>query len=167
MSYNPVLDLPKSQMYRDMTALGLYDLDGGTLVRCEMRAYQYGFQLLRELIDGIELDWRPGSCSVKRLAEWEGILGIPARQGASVEERRQGVLRLWSLGEKERTPAGVAGLLAAAGLTGEMTEDFGERKVVLRVTGVLDGYGSVGSCVERLRELLPAHLGLEVTQSAT
>ena len=28
MSRNPALDLPKSQMYRDMAALGFYDLEG-------------------------------------------------------------------------------------------------------------------------------------------
>ena len=99
MSYNPVLDLPKSQMYRDMTALGIYDLDNGTLVRCEMRACQYGFQLLRELLDRLEQDWWPLSCSQERLEEWEGLLGIPPRPEASPEARRKGVLALLALGE--------------------------------------------------------------------
>ena len=36
MSRNPALDLPKSQMYRDMAALGFYDLEGWTMVRNEI-----------------------------------------------------------------------------------------------------------------------------------
>ena len=163
MSYNPVLDLPKSQMYQVMTALGIYDLDGGTLVRYEMRAYLYGLQVLRELTDKIRMDWHPLTCEENRLMEWEGLLGIPPREGASVEERRQGVLRFWALGEKERTPEGAGGLLAAVGLWGEITEDFGARKVKVKVTGLGEGYASAGVCLERLRELLPAHLGMETT----
>ena len=57
MSRNPALDLPKSQMYRDMAALGFYDLEGWTMVRNEMRAYQYGFQTMLELNDRVREDW--------------------------------------------------------------------------------------------------------------
>lgn len=166
MSYNPVLDLPKSQMYRDMTALGIYDLDNGTLVRCEMRACQYGFQLLRELLDRLEQDWWPLSCSQERLEEWEGLLGIPPRPEASPEARRKGVLALLALGEPNRTPAGAAELLAAVGIIGEVEEDIASRRLRVRVAALGEGYRDAGECIRRARELLPAHLTVELEEAA-
>jgi len=162
MSHNPILDLPKSQMYRDMTALGFYDLDSSTLVLCEMRAYQLGFQAMLELIDEITLDWWPPACAKERLEEWEGILGIPPRPGASLDQRRDGVLRFLSLGVGNQTPEGIKEALAAVGILGEIEEDFANRRVKVRVTGLMDGFASVTACMERARDLLPAHLALEV-----
>lgn len=161
MSRNPTLDMPKSQMYRDMTALGFYDLDGWTMVCSEMRAYQYGFQTLLELIDRVGEDWWPLTCSLERLEEWEGILKIPTRSQASLEARRQGVLALLSLGGEDRTPAGAQRLLAAAGLEGTVTENCQARKVTVRITGLGEGYEDPGPCKARLRGLLPAHLLVE------
>ena len=79
MSYNPILDLPKSRMYRDMTALGFYNLDGATLVRGEMRSYQYAIQVYLELIDSIAGGWWPLDCTLERLSQWEEVLGLPLR----------------------------------------------------------------------------------------
>lgn len=161
MSYNPALDLPKSQMFRDMAALGFYDLEGWTMVRNEMRAYQYGFQTLLELIDRVREDWWPLTCSKERLEEWEGILKIPTRSQASLAARRQGVLALLSLGEGDRTPAGAQRLLAAAGLEGTVTENCQAQKVTVRITGLGEGYNDPEPCKARLRGLLPAHLLVE------
>ena len=107
MSYNPILDLPKSRMYRDMTALGFYNLDGATLVRGEMRSYQYAIQVYLELIDSIAGGWWPLDCTLERLSQWEEVLGLPLRPRATEEQRRQTVLDLLSLGEQLRGPGGV------------------------------------------------------------
>ena len=114
MSYNPILDLPKSRMYRDMTALGFYNLDGATLVRGEMRSYQYAIQVYLELIDSIAGGWWPLDCTLERLSQWEEVLGLPLRPRATEEQRRQTVLDLLSLGEQLRGPGGVERLLKSA-----------------------------------------------------
>ena len=77
MSRNPALDLPKSQMYRDMAALGFYDLEGWTMVRNEMRAYQYGFQTMLELNDQVREDFGPLTISRGRRGEGEGVMDRP------------------------------------------------------------------------------------------
>ena len=51
MREHPILALPKSQMYRDMAALGLYDLAGDTLVKYEMQAYMTGVGIVEEALD--------------------------------------------------------------------------------------------------------------------
>ena len=112
MSRNPALDLPKSQMYRDMAALGFYDLEGWTMVRNEMRAYQYGFQTMLELNDRVREDWWPLTCSRERLEEWEGLLALPPRPQASLEARRKGALAFLALGTEGRGQPGAAALEA-------------------------------------------------------
>ena len=143
MSRNPALDLPKSQMYRDMAALGFYDLEGWTMVRNEMRAYQYGFQTMLELNDRVREDWWPLTCSRERLEEWEGLLALPPRPQASLVARRKGALAFLALG-----------------LEGEIREDFPARRLTVRITGLGEGYQDPGPSKARLRGLVPAHLAL-------
>lgn len=161
MSYNPTQDLPKSQMYRDMTALGFYNLDGSTLVRGEMRSYQYAIQVFQELIDGISGGWWPMDCTEARLAQWEEVLQLPPRPRATLEQRRQTVLQLLALGEGQRTPAGIEAALEAAGITGAVTEDFENRRLLVTVERFGEEYDSIYQCMERARQLLPAHLEVE------
>ena len=160
MSRNPALDFPKSQMYRDMAALGFYDLEGWTMVRNEMRAYQYGFQTLLELNDRVREDWWPLTCSQERLEEWEGLLALPPRPQASLEARRKGALAFLALGTEGRGQPGAAALLAAVGLEGEVREDFPARRLTVRITGLGEGYQDPGPSKARLRGLVPAHLAL-------
>ena len=160
MSRNPALDLPKSQMYRDMAALGFYDLEGWTMVRNEMRAYQYGFQTMLELNDRVREDWWPLTCSQERLEEWEGLLALPPRPQASRDARRKGAQANLALGTEGRGQPGTAALLAAVGLEGEIREDFPARRLTVRITGLGEGYQDPGPSKARLRGLVPAHLAL-------
>ena len=134
MSRNPALDLPKSQMYRDMAALGFYDLEGWTMVRNEMRAYQYGFQTMLELNDRVREDWWPLTCSRERLEEWEGLLALPSRPQASLEARRKGVLAFLALGTEGRGQPGAAAIIASVGREGG-------RRVVYAAGGMTVGGG--------------------------
>lgn len=161
MSYNPILDLPKSQMYRDMTALGFYNLDGTTLVRGEMRSYQYAIQVYMGLIEETALGWWPLNCTEARLVEWEEALRLPPRPRATLAQRRQTVLGLLSLGGGQRTPAGAADALAAAGITGSVREDFQDQRLVVTVERFGEEYDSIYQCMERARALLPAHMEVE------
>lgn len=161
MSYNPMFDLPQTQMYRDMTALGFYNLDSSTLVRGEMRAYQYGIQVFMELIDGISGSWWPLDCTVARLEQWEELLKLPPRPRATLEQRRRTVLALMRLGENQRTPAGALELLEAAGIQGAIREDYENQRLVVMVERFDEEYDSIYQCMERARRLLPAHLEVE------
>ena len=158
MSYNPILDLPKSRMYRDMSALGFYNLDGATLVRGEMRSYQYAIQVYLELIDSIAGGWWPLDCTLERLSQWEEVLGLPLRPRATEEQRRQTVLDLLSLGEQLRGPGGVERLLLAAGIRGRVEEDYPHRRLLVTVEEFGEEYDSIYQCMDRARQLLPAHL---------
>jgi len=161
MSYNPIQDLPKSQMYRDMTALGFYNLDASTLVRGEMRSYQYAIQVFLGLIDEIRQSWWPLDCTQARLEEWEEILMLPPRPRATLEQRRQTVLALLRLGADQRTPAGAAQTLAAAGITGTIAEDFENQRLIVTVERFGEEYDSIYQCMERARQLLPAQMEVE------
>ena len=152
MSYNPILDLPKSRMYRDMTALGFYNLDGATLVRGEMRSYQYAIQVYLELIDSIAGGWWPLDCTLERLSQWEEVLGLPLRPRATEEQRRQTVLDLLSLGEQLRGPGGVERLLLAAGIWGRVEEDYPHRRLLVTVEEFGEEYDSIYQCMDRARQ---------------
>lgn len=161
MSYNPNTDLPKTQMYRDLTALGFYNLEVSNLIRGEMRAYQSGIQVLMELIDGISLGWWPLDFAEDRLAQWEEILRLPPRPRASLDQRRRTVLALLSLSDGQRTPAGALEVLAAAGIQGTIEEDFENQRLVVTVARFGEEYDSIYQCMDRARQLLPAHLEIE------
>ena len=160
MSRNPALDLPKSQMYRDMAALGFYDLEGWTMVRNEMRAYQYGFQTMLELNDRVREDWWPLTCSRERLEEWEGLLALPPRPLETRVAWGMGGRAFWPLVRGGGGLRGGAALLAAVGLEGEIREDFPARRLTVRITGLGEGYQDPGPSKARLRGLVPAHLAL-------
>lgn len=158
MSRNPVIDMPKSQMYRDMMALGFYHLDGITLVRGEMRAYQRGFQELLGWIDTARDGWWPLTCSTQELERWEYALRLPPRPRASLQRRRETVRELLALNGEGRTPAGAEAALLAAGIRGKITEDWREQRLTVLVEEFGEEYDSIYSCMERARELLPAHM---------
>jgi len=161
MSYNPIRDLPNSQMYRDMTALDFYNLDSATLVRGEMRSYQYAIQIFQGLIDEIRQSWWPLDCTEARLEEWEELLKLPPRPRATLEQRRQTVLDLLRLGPDQRTPARAAEVLAAAGITGTIAEDFENQRLIVTVERFGEEYDSIYQCMERVRQLLPAQMEVE------
>lgn len=158
MSRNPVVDLPKSQMFRDMMSLGFYNLEASTLVRHEMRAYQRGFQELLNSVDITRDDWWPPTCSEAALERWEKVLELPPRPRASLEQRRETVRQLLSLGTANRTPAGAAAALAAAGIRGTIAEDYEHRQLTVTVESFGEEYDSVYRCMERARSFLPAHM---------
>ena len=107
MSYNPVLDLPKSQMYRDMTALGIYDLDNGKAIS----------------------------------SSTSPMIPTAARSSAAPAGVRLGSPRASSASTPFRRASG-----EASGLGG-IPRDAGE-------------------CIRRARELLPAHLTVELEEAA-
>lgn len=161
MSYNPSQDLPNTQMYRDMDALGLYDLTSDSLVRGELRAYQYGIQVLLALIDALRDDWWPMECGEERLEQWEELLRLPPRPRAALERRRRTVLALLSLGMDRRTPSDAADILAAAGIYGTVREDYENRRLMITVERFGEEYDSIYQCMDRARQLLPAQLEIE------
>lgn len=161
MSYNPTTDLPKTQMYRDLDALGFYDMSSSSLIRGEMRAYQYGIQVLLELVDGIRYGWWPLDCAEERLEQWEELLKLPPRPRAGLEQRRRTVLALLGLGVDQRTPADALEILAAAGIYGTVREDYENQKLFVTVERFGEEYDSIYQCMERARRLLPAHLEIE------
>ena len=158
MSYNPILDLPKSRLYRDMTALSFYNLDGATLVRGEMSSYQSAIQVYLELIDSIAGGWWPLDCTLERLSQWEEVLGLPLRPRATEEQRRQTVLDLLSLGEQLRGPGGVERLLLAARIRGRVEKDNPHRRLLVTVEEFGEEYDSNYPCMDLARRLLTANL---------
>lgn len=161
MSHNPILDLPKSQMYRDLSALGFYNLDSNTLIRGEMRSYQRGLQAFIELTEKIIYGWWPLDCDQERLTQWEELLRLPPRPRASLDQRRQTVLALLSLGDGQRTPSGAVEALAAAGICGTIREDYENQRLIVTVERFGEEYDSIYQCMDRARQLLPAQLELE------
>ena len=143
MSRNPVIDMPKSQMYRDMMALGFYHLDGITLVRGEMRAYQRGFQELLGWIDTARDGWWPLTCSTQELERWEDALRLPPRPRASLQRRRETVRELLALNGEGRTLAGAEAALLAAGIRGKITEDWREQRLTVLVEEFGEEYDSI------------------------
>ena len=159
LAFNPITDLPKTRMYREMRGLDFYNLDSATLVRYELRTYQYGFQVLLRMIETLQEGWWPLTCSESQLEAMESLLRLPPRPRATLARRRQTVLELLALGAPgDCTPAGAQAALLAAGIDAQVTEDFRDQKLVVQVEGFGPEYDSIYQCMERGREFLPAHM---------
>ncbi len=159
MSEHPTTALPKSQMYRDMMALGLYDLTGNTLVKTEMQSYMLGVGKVQEALEQALSGCLPQTCSQERLRQWEEILELPWRPRATLEERRETVVALLGLSAGDCTPQGVLKCLAAAGITAASVEEDGLEGVLRVTVKEFDpAWESVYDSMERAREFLPAHM---------
>ena len=65
---------------------------------------------------------------------------------------------LLALNGEGRTLAGAEAALLAAGIRGKITEDWREQRLTVLVEEFGEEYDSIYSCMERARELLPAHM---------
>ena len=156
---DPALDLPGSQLYRDMLSLGLYDLTGETLVRYELEAYMAGIGEAAAALERLRADCLPQTCSEERLLQWEEVLELPYRPRASLEERRRTVAALLAVSPGDGTPEGAVKSLAAAGITAaEIQEDPLAGKLLILVESFDPSWDSVYGAMERGEEFLPAHL---------
>ncbi len=159
LAFNPITDLPKTKMYQEMRGLDFYNLDSATLVRYELRTYQYGFQVLLRMVESLQEGWWPLTCSESQLEAMESLLRLPPRPRSALEERRQTVLALLGLGSPEDcTPGGAQRALRAAGIEAQVQEDFQNQRLLVQVESFGAGYDSIYQCMERGREFLPAHM---------
>ena len=159
MGMTPAEALVKSRAYRDMTATGLYDLDGDTLVRVEMDCYMAAILLVADLLDEAARDLTVPTCTPERLARWEGILGLSPRPRATLDQRRRTVGALLALGPRHGAAGEAANCLAAAGITSAAVEErYLDQRLAVTVRSFDPSFDSVYDCMDRARTLLPAHL---------
>lgn len=88
----------------ETAALGIYDLRPGSMIRCEIDAYQAALDLLPPQL--VSVSSLPDRMPPERLAEWCALYGFASTEGMKEEEVRQALAQLirgcgWTVPEVE------------------------------------------------------------------
>lgn len=148
-------------IYRQLDGLGIYALDGSSLVDCELLAYDAAFAVLEELLEEIRLQAMIQTSTGEGLRAHERLVGLGQREGLSDDIRRDLILYRLSVAPFDFTAEGMVRSMRAAGLDGQLTEHSPEERITVRSNAFIDRFEDLDSLKARLSEMLPAHLDWE------
>lgn len=145
-------------MQSALAPMRLYDLSEGSLISCELEAYQAGFDLVEEKLGALWRDAFVQTCGEAALARWEQLLRLPRRSGASLESRREIILYKLAVAPGDYTLEGMGRSVRAAGLEAEILEDPPLGALTLTGASSMGGFDSLDQLKRHVYAMLPAHL---------
>lgn len=153
------------QEMRDLLSpLGLYALDGQSMVDAELYSYAEGLQMAEDALRELEREIRIDTAEDYGLVLREAALGL-AQSALPLAERRARLL--YHLGDlrQDFTPAGMERALQSMGFSAALCERDTDRSLTLSVQpGLpLQQYAALIAAADRL---LPAHLQYTLSVSA-
>lgn len=145
---------------RLMEATGVYSLTGSSPVDWELEAYTAGLDRLEAEMRALEAEMFIARAPAQRLEQWELLLR-PQWSTASLEERREALLKALSAHAGPANLAAMEDMLTAAGVKGTVREEAG--KLVIHV----ESYQGVTAkeAKRMLDRLLPSHVAWEISTS--
>jgi hypothetical protein len=150
----------QAEEYRRLKAalrpLGLYRLDGATLVDAELKAYAAGLKLFWEAAAAFTRECFTATAEEEGLTLREALCGgTPA--GLTVEQRRERLLYRTAVTADDCSREGVARALVAAGLHADVVEQPDEALYV-NVHAPLGDTALCAALEAAAQEFLPAHI---------
>lgn len=145
---------------RLMEATGVYQLTGTSPVDWELDAYAAGLALVEDAMEELEAELFIANAPARRLDQWELLLR-PQWSTATLEERREALLKAFSAHTSPANLSAMGDILTAAGVKGTVQEEEG--KLVITV----EGYQGVTAreAQRMLDRLLPSHIEWEIAAS--
>lgn len=138
--------------------LGLYRLDGTTLVDAELCAYGAGFAFLEQALDVL---WRESFLQTAEdygLSMREEAMRLLLRPDGGVDKRRALLLYRLAVAPSDYNVRGMVGSIRAAGLNAVIVEDFVGKRLRIIENGFIGTYQDIDSVKDDVRRMLPAHL---------
>ena len=146
-----------SNLYRLLEPLRIYALHKNSLIDSELAAYGAGFDIIAAMLEDARRGCFVQTAEGEALSLHEGAAGLPAREGAPEENRRELVL-IRHLPPSSGDKAGLLEALQGAGLVSpQLEESPGKTGLLLSAGGIAPMLN--GDTALRLAEqILPAHL---------
>ena len=138
--------------------LGLYRLDGATLVDAELAAYGAGFALVEQELAELERESLIQTAEGYGLALREQAMELLLRPDAGLKKRRDLLLYRLAVAPTDYTRIGMYGSLLAAGLNAILVEDKVQQRLRIIENGFTGSYEDMDAIQEDVRKMLPAHL---------
>lgn len=148
-------------MIKKLSPLRVYDLSDKSCVYAELSAFSVGLDVLRASLEELLKEGFVLTAESFGLSLLEQITGCP-REDLSVEERREMITQRQSLSAKDFTLDGVQKVLKAMGVEGEVTECPDTLRMYLDLRGEIYSSAKKGWFISQARELLPAHLEVDI-----
>ncbi len=145
-------------MLNTLGPMKLYDLSEGSLIWCELAAYEAGFSVIREKLEKLWADSFIQTCTQERLAQWERLLRLPSRSSASLENRREIVGYKLAVAPGDYYLEGMTRSIRAAGLDAQIVEDPPMGPLTLTGASSAGGFDSLDQMKRHVYAMLPAHL---------
>ncbi len=148
----------RDMLYPLMRSLGVFRLDGSTVVDMELASYQRVLEEAGQAIDQLLRRLFIATADEAALAKWERLLAIPFRPGAGIAARRALILARLAATATAATPDGIAAALRGGGLEARITERFGEQALDIQCLGFLGDLGDIQDVKDYAERMLPVHL---------
>ncbi len=147
-----------TDMIRLLRPLGLYSLEGGTLVDAELAAYGAGFALVEAQLGALERECFLQTAEDYGLSLREAAMQLFLRPQNTVEKRRELLLYRLAVAPNDYNFAGMTGSVRAAGLNAQIVEDIANERIRIVEDGYIGNFEDMDAVKEEVRRMLPAHL---------
>lgn len=152
---NEVLNL--KQMLRP---LGIYKLDGNTLVDFELEAYAEGLNIINEALDTLEREAFIITAETYGITNREIICG-KIKISRLLNERRDMLMYRNSISSKDFTKTGIQRALVSVGLQSSINENLDGESIYINCFSIIDDLWSNSEIEAAAEKFLPAHLIVE------
>lgn len=149
--------IPLDSMKEKMRRLGIYTLDGSTLVDAELKAYQAGLAPLCDALAEAKRELCIQTAQTWGLARRERMFG-PEKPDLPAADRREMLLARFSVARDDFTRDAIERAVIASGFDVSITERPSEGKIQVNCIRVLSDLTEQEAMKRAASEFLPAHL---------
>lgn len=150
------------EIYALLAPLGLYKLNGSSLVDHELAAYGQVLGHIEEAISRLVADIFVQTASGGRLDEWERLLRLPNGSSLQAEQRRKRILHHMAVSPLSFTPSGITDSLRGVGMEAVITEDTSQRSLHITCLSFMGDYGNIYEMMAAAGKMMPAHLAFYI-----
>lgn len=143
-------------MHALLKSTGLYRLDGTTAVEVELERYAFYFDQLESMITQLSKDAFVETMGATGFDAWQRLLALP--QDISWDSLQEIASCRLAISNRDFTPDGVKRCMAAGGFSVELTENFTDDTVTVRILDDQEAFGSQAEKEAFLQSCLPCHV---------
>jgi len=144
-------------MLGKLKPIGVYSLNGGTLIDAELAAYAEGLRLVSDKVAELENEVFIQTATDYGLVLREQAIG-PKKENLQIEDRRSMLLYRGAVTVNDFTRESMERAMIATGVKTSMSEKIAEKKLYINYIAALGGYQTQAEIIAAASEFLPAHL---------
>lgn len=152
-------------MRRELKPLGLYNLNAGSLISCELEAYGAGLDPLWDRMNRVLASALILTADTQALEKYERLMAVSVKTELSLVTRRDLLLYRLSVAPYDFNLAGMLGSLRAAGIQAEIDQYPQEERLTVQTKSYLDHFVDLDDLKEKVYAMLPAHLEADLSTS--